>query len=72
MLCSSVPLCFDLPTAQHDRCFYRDFDDLVVRLTQLCCDVETSRREKLSSLVARYDWRVMAARYDDLFAGLLG
>ena len=49
-----------------DRCFYDDFDDLVVRLEVACAEVESLRREKLKMMVDHYDWGKMAAVYDDL------
>ncbi|MCK4622082.1 MAG: DUF3524 domain-containing protein [Desulfuromonadales bacterium] len=61
-----------LSEEQHERYFYTDFDDLVVRLTQLCRDVEVLRSEKVQSLVAGYDWGVMTEVYDELFAGMVG
>lgn len=61
-----------LPEAQHALYFYRDFDDLVGRLVQLCRDVELLRSETPQSHVAGYDWGEMATVYDDLFAELGG
>ena len=61
-----------LPKEQHAQYFYADFAGLVSRLTQLCQAVETLRSAKLQSLVASYDWGVMAGAYDDLFAELAG
>ncbi|MCK4503686.1 MAG: DUF3524 domain-containing protein [Desulfuromonadales bacterium] len=53
-----------------DRCFYRDFDDLVVRLKGACLQVVPLRREKLQGMVAHYDWGHMVEIYDRLLAEL--
>lgn len=59
-----------LPEALHEHFFYADFDDLVSRLSKLCADVATLRNERLPTLVAGYDWGVMAEAYDDLFVAV--
>jgi glycosyltransferase involved in cell wall biosynthesis len=59
-----------LPEALHECYFYRDFEELVGRLLQLCHDVESLREQQLPPLVATYDWGVMAPVYDDLLAEL--
>ncbi|MDA3902545.1 MAG: DUF3524 domain-containing protein [Desulfuromusa sp.] len=49
-----------------ERCFYTNFDDLVVRLKSACLNIESLRQEKLQVMVAHYDWGGMGAVYDDL------
>ncbi len=61
-----------LPEERHAGYFYRDFDDLVGRLRQLCQNVAALRSETRQSLVARYDWSLMAEVYDDLLAEMIG
>ncbi len=57
-----------IPVAYHGHCFYRDFDDLVVRLKSACSCVESLRQEKLQTMADDYDWGKMVAVYDDLLA----
>ena len=60
-----------LPQALHAQHFYTDFDDLVTRLVNACRDIAGLRQAPLPQQVGRYDWKVMAPTYDDLFAGLV-
>ena len=54
----------------HQQCFYRDFTDLVMQLTQLCQAENAADSEPLRSLIKRYDWSEMIAGYDNLLADL--
>ena len=58
-----------LPAALHDRYLYNDFDDLLDRLRQLL-KRPIDRPGELRAHVARYDWRELAGRYDDLLEAL--
>jgi len=55
------------PAALHERFFYKDFEDLVRRLVELCQNIEQVRQMQLQPLVAHYDWGLMAERYDREF-----
>jgi glycosyltransferase involved in cell wall biosynthesis len=56
-----------IPAAHHDRCLYDDFEGLLERLRWALThppeagDVASRMRET----VARFDWRVVASRYDE-------
>ncbi|HEY5673331.1 MAG TPA: DUF3524 domain-containing protein [Malonomonas sp.] len=59
-----------LPEASRGDYLYRDFNDLVERLRQLCLDVRHLRGQQRSQMVARYDWEQQGRVYDDLFVSL--
>ena len=54
----------------HQQCFYNDFDDLVMRLSKLCQNVDEESIDALRAHVARYDWDEMVSLYDDVLEGL--
>jgi glycosyltransferase involved in cell wall biosynthesis len=54
-----------IPERYHDVCLYDGFDDLVARLRWAISDRKKSRGFSLSQEMQRFDWREMAARYDD-------
>ncbi len=58
-----------LPSALHGRCLYDDFDDLLQRLRVLLRS-PASKIDRLRDHVARYDWRQLVGRYDELFETL--
>ena len=55
------------PAALHERFFYRDFEELVRRLVELCRNIKKVRQIQLQPLVERYDWSFMAREYDETF-----
>ena len=59
-----------IATDYHDRCFYDDFDDLLVRLRDACLNIKSLRQEKLQAMVDHYDWGGMVAVYDNLLEGI--
>lgn len=59
-----------LPISRHEEFFYHDSEELVRRLMELCRDLETIRRTPTRSLVAHYDWAMLAPVYDELLADL--
>jgi len=59
-----------IPAKYHPRCFYEDFDDLVVRLGEAITNIEQTRRFSLRSVVAQYDWQEQNKLYDRLFIDL--
>ena len=56
------------PQGVHEASFYSDSAELVERLGRLCRQPEELRPQARQSLVARYDWNVMAASYDERFS----
>jgi len=52
------------PKCEDDRYFYCDFNDLCLKLKSLIERVRELRSGKIVSLVADYDWSVMAPQYD--------
>jgi glycosyltransferase involved in cell wall biosynthesis len=60
-----------LPGPLHEPLFYDSFAALVAQLTHQCLNVAALRTDKLAALVAGYDWRVQAGRYDRLFTELV-
>ncbi len=59
-----------IPVEYHARCFYEDFDDLVVRLSEAITNIEQTRRFSLRSVVAQYDWQEQSKLYDKLFLNI--
>ena len=53
-----------IPSALHDLCFYRDFDDLVDRLAHAVKNPHRDYHLALRQAVTRFDWREMAPVYD--------
>ena len=60
-----------IPAEYHARCFYEDFDDLVVRLSEAIINIEHTRQFSLRSAVTRYDWQEQSKSYDKLFSDLV-
>ncbi len=56
-----------IPPEHHGRCFYEDFDDLLVRLTKAITNIEQTRQFSLRPVVAQYDWQRQSQLYDKLF-----
>jgi glycosyltransferase involved in cell wall biosynthesis len=46
---------------------YESFDDLVLMLRHRIQDIRQTRQTKTQALVRRYDWQIMAPRYDHFF-----
>ncbi len=59
-----------VPVEKHDVCLYDDFDGLLARLRVAILQADSGRAVSLQEEVACFDWRLMAARYDDVLAGL--
>ena len=60
-----------LPASEHSRCFYSDFEDLLVRLRGLLINAKSGSMHAARTSVARYDWQAMAPRYDALLESLV-
>ena len=56
-----------VPAEYQPRCFYEDFDDLVVRLSEAIMNIEKTRRFSLRSVAAQYDWQEQSKLYDKSF-----
>ncbi len=56
-----------IPEERHDEFFYDDFEGLLSKLRALILNIEETRRIRVSGFVDKYDWRVLAPRYDTLF-----
>jgi hypothetical protein len=61
-----------IPADYHAQCFYEDFDDLVVRLSEAITNIDQTRQFSLHSVVAQYDWREQSQQYDKVFLDLIG
>lgn len=61
-----------LPPELHDECLYEDFAGLVERLAWSIEHVATIRQRDPRSIVAGYDWRLMAPEYDQLLESMGG
>jgi len=55
-----------LPAELQGRCLYDDFAELLGRLRELIRN-PGPKPERLRSQIARYDWREVVGRYDDIF-----
>jgi hypothetical protein len=62
-----------LPARYHATCLYDGFDDLVARLRWALTHPAEARDavQGLDAAVARFDWQVMAPRYDASLSCLL-
>ena len=56
-----------IPRERHDEFFYGDFEGLLSKLRALILNIEETRRIRVSGFVEKYDWGLMAPRYDTLF-----
>jgi glycosyltransferase involved in cell wall biosynthesis len=56
------------PVELRSACFYRDFDDLVRRLTAAITQVDRVRKISFRSVAEKFDWRRVAPVYDAVFA----
>jgi glycosyltransferase involved in cell wall biosynthesis len=56
-----------VPAEYQPRCFYEDFDDLVVRLSEAIMNIEKTRRFSLRSVAVQYDWQEQSKLYDESF-----
>ncbi len=61
-----------IPERFHDGCLHDGGDDLVVKLEWALTQPEDRRRiaADLRPVMAAFDWRAMAPRYDDRFEAL--
>jgi glycosyltransferase involved in cell wall biosynthesis len=55
-----------IPAAHHDACLYDDTEGLLDLLRRALLRIEDVRAFSLQREMARFDWREMACRYDDL------
>jgi len=60
-----------IPSEYHPHCFYEDFDDLLVRLSEAITNIEQTRQFSLRAVVAQYDWQEQSKVYDQLFLALV-
>ena len=60
-----------LPGSDNDMFFYFDYNDLYQKLKHLLDHIKETRRTRPGSLVADYDWSVMAPQYDEKMTRLL-
>lgn len=60
-----------IPSEYHPRCFYDDFDDLLVRLNEAITNIEQTRQLSLRSVVVQYDWQEQSKLYDKFFLDLV-
>lgn len=61
-----------VPTEVHAQSLYRDFDDLVDKLSRACERPEHIRRsEGFHTHVEQFDWRNIIVRYDDAFQTII-
>jgi glycosyltransferase involved in cell wall biosynthesis len=60
-----------IPAEYHDLCFYRDFDDLVARLTSAIEHGSPLPPATLQNAVARFDWHDMAPFHDERLEALV-
>jgi glycosyltransferase involved in cell wall biosynthesis len=58
------------PAELRSSCFYKDFDDLVRRLTTAVAQIDRVRKISFRSVAEKYDWRRIAPTYDACFADL--
>ena len=58
------------PAELRSSCFYKDFDDLVRRLTTAVAQIDRVRKISFRSVAEKYDWRRIAPAYDACFADL--
>jgi len=56
------------PAELRSSCFYRDFDDLVRRLTAAVTQIDRVRKISFRSVAEKFDWRRVAPMYDAVFA----
>jgi hypothetical protein len=60
-----------VPAEHHASCLYDDEDGLLSRLRAAVQQIGTTRAFSLQPAMARFDWRQMAPRYDELFEQVL-
>jgi glycosyltransferase involved in cell wall biosynthesis len=60
-----------LPPGLHATCLYDGPDDLVAKLVSATRDPPALRSRDFRDVAARYDWAVMAPRYDQAFEELI-
>ncbi len=58
------------PGSDNDRFFYLDHNDLYEKLKSLLAHIEETRSTRPGTLVADYDWSVMAPQYDEKMINL--
>jgi len=58
------------PAELRSSCFYKDFDDLVRRLTTAVAQIDRVRKISFRSVAEKFDWRRVAPTYDACFADL--
>jgi glycosyltransferase involved in cell wall biosynthesis len=56
------------PVELRSACFYRDFDDLVRRLTAAITQIDRVRKISFRSVAEKFDWRSVSPVYDAVFA----
>jgi glycosyltransferase involved in cell wall biosynthesis len=60
-----------IPAQHHGACLYDDFESLLERLRGAITRIEEVRAFSLQEQMARFGWRRMAPRYDEIFEQLV-
>ena len=75
LYCDTYPLLPDrlaygehIPQKFRSEYFYEDFEGLLSRLRERIDDISGTRSVSTRPFVERYDWSVMAPRYDEFFS----
>ncbi len=61
-----------IPKNFHSKCFYDDFDDLLIKLAEAIQKIENVRQESFREIAEEYCWQNWAAKYDVQFQLVLG
>ncbi|MDZ7264864.1 MAG: DUF3524 domain-containing protein [candidate division KSB1 bacterium] len=56
-----------VPMAEFSENFYDDVNDLAFKLQRAIQNIQTIRKQNLTSIVERYSWHLMAPIYDKMF-----
>ena len=60
-----------LPISEHPEVFYKDLDDLVIKLERAIREIDSIRKTEFRQCVAKFDWRRIVVEYDQLFEDLV-
>jgi len=59
-----------IPQKFHDKVFYENFDDLVIRLEKAIGNAGRAHSLNLRETICMYDWKEIVCQYDDLLENL--